>query len=254
MWRPVVHDRRTVDEDVDRAVTLCIGSSHGHRAWSRRRRVLGIPARLPLMRITGRLAPIAIVVLAVATAATAAVSDRPARAPEKGCRWEKFTSVTVGLEAWVQRCDFGFRRIDFLARGKTLAIRYSDGGEPDAVIDSFEISRGESAAAAVRRVFASHTERKLASRCVLAPFHGAVSPPPGVKRYTFVPDAKYQREVDAKRDPNEVGEPPCGEWGESPDGIQYFEAQSSRGARRILFVRIGQDTPLFDEQTLRILP
>jgi hypothetical protein len=45
----------------------------------------------------------------------------------------------------------------------------------------------------------------------------------------------------------DIPEPPCGEWGDSPDGIQYFEVHPSK----IFFVRVGQDIPLFDEQTLR---
>lgn len=36
-------------------------------------------------------------------------------------------------------------------------------------------------------------------------------------------------------------------------GIQYFEVPLGEG-RKLLFVRIGQDEPLFDKQTLRVLP
>lgn len=36
-----------------------------------------------------------------------------------------------------------------------------------------------------------------------------------------------------------------------PDGIQYFEVPAGTG-RKLLFV--GEDEPLFDEQTLRVLP
>ncbi|WP_322418997.1 hypothetical protein [Mesorhizobium huakuii] len=75
--------------------------------------------------------------------------------------------------------------------------------------------------------------------------------PAGVKRYTFSPDAAYAKGLKAKADPNEVPEPPCGDWGEMPDGIQYFEVPAGR---KVLFVRVGQDEPLFDEQTLRVLP
>ena len=83
---------------------------------------------------------------------------------------------------------------------------------------------------------------------VLAPYGGEKRP--GATRYTFVPNAAYQKELDAKADPNEVGDPPCGDWGDAPDGIQYFEVQP--GARKVLFVRAGQDEPLFDERTLRL--
>ncbi len=95
---------------------------------------------------------------------------RPSRPPVKGCAWEKASDAALGLEAWVQRCDFGFRKID------------------------------------------------------------------------------------RKADPNEVPEPPCGDWGTAPDGIQYFEAHPSSNARKVLFVRVGQDEPLFDEKTLRLVP
>lgn len=37
-----------------------------------------------------------------------------------------------------------------------------------------------------------------------------------------------------------------------PEGIQYFEVPAGEG-RRVLFVRVGQDEPLFDEQTMRVL-
>jgi hypothetical protein len=64
----------------------------------------------------------------------------------------------------------------------------------------------------------------------------------------------YAAELKKKADPDEVGDPPCGDWGTAPDGIQYWEAQPAAGARKVLFVRVGQDTPLYDERTLRLLP
>jgi hypothetical protein len=184
--------------------------------------------------------------------APAGLAAPPSRAAEKGCRWEKFADATVGLEAWVQRCDYGDRKIAFVAKGRSLAIHYSDGGAADPLVDVFDLLRGEEARAAIRRIFVAHTDGKLAARCVLAPFRGEPKAPAGVERFTFVPDARYQKELNAKSRPDEVGDPPCGDWGEAPDGIQYFEVQA--GARRVAFVRVGQDTPLFDEQTLRLLP
>ena len=178
-------------------------------------------------------------------------ADKPSRAAEKGCIWEKFLDRKVGLQAWVQRCDFGFRKIDFLARGSSLAMRYSDGGEVAPLVDVYDLTAGETAEAGLRRLFNAHTDRKIASRCVLAPYTGSPSPK-GVLRYTFLPDHAFGKELEAKANPNDVPDPPCGDFGDAPDGIQYFEVHP--GARRVLFVRVGQDTPLFDEETLRILP
>jgi hypothetical protein len=196
--------------------------------------------------------PLRLVALLVAwtTASAATAADRPSRPAEKGCAWEKLSNATLGLDAWVQRCDFGFRKVDFLIKQSSLLIRYSDGGAPDPLVDVLSLQPNETAEAGIKRIFAAHTDRKLVKRCVLAPYDGDSRP--GAKRYSFVPDPAYRKELEAKSDPNEIGDPPCGEWGEAPDGIQYFEAQPASGSRKVLFVRVGQDEPLFDEKTLRL--
>jgi hypothetical protein len=191
--------------------------------------------------------------LAVLSAAAAPKAGGPSRPALAGCAWEKVSDAAIGLEAWVERCDFGSRKIDFRLSGGSLAVRYSDGGEPDPVVDVFDLLPGESAETGIRRLFAQRTEPKLAARCMLAPYAGG-SPRAGVARYMFVPDEAYGKELGARPDSDEVPEPPCGSWGYAPDGIQYWEAQPGSGARKILFVRVGQDEPLFDEQTLRLLP
>lgn len=190
-----------------------------------------------------------ILLLAVIAATAATAADRPSRPPQKGCKWEKVTSAALGFEAWVERCDFGDRKIDFFVKGSSLFSRFSDGGAPDPLIDILPLAAGETAEAGIKRIFASHTDKKLVKRCVLAPYPGDSRP--GAKRYTFIPDKAYKKELEAKSDPNEVGDPPCGDWGDAPDGIQYFETQP--GAHSVLFVRVGQDEPLFDEKTLRLI-
>jgi hypothetical protein len=120
------------------------------------------------------------------------------------------------------------------------------------LIDVIDLLPGETPEAGVRRIFASHTDRTIAARCVLAPSR-RTKLPAGAKRYTFVPNAAYRKELKRKEDPNEVGDPPCGDWGDAPDGIQYFEVWPASKARKVLFVRVGQDQPLFDENTLRLV-
>jgi hypothetical protein len=189
---------------------------------------------------------------APATAPGGARKDAPSRAASKGCSWEKARDAKLGLEAWVERCDYGFRRIDFIFTGSSLAIRYSDGGaSPDPLVDVYALAADETPEAGVKRVFAEHTDKAIAARCVLAPARGKA--PPGVKRYTFVPDRGYAKDLAKKASPDEVGDPPCGDFGESPDGIQYFETQPGSGVKKILFVRVGQDEPLFDERTLHLV-
>jgi hypothetical protein len=176
----------------------------------------------------------------------------PSRSPQKGCAWERASDRKLGLEAWVQRCDFGFRRIDFRFSKTALTQHYSDGGEAYPVVEVFDLLPGERETAGIRRLFDTRTDKKLAGRCVLAP-DKETKPPAGVERYTFVPDKAYEKELAAKGEPDGVPDPPCGDFGESPDGIGYWEAQPRGGARKVMFVSVGQDEPLFDEQTLRLM-
>jgi hypothetical protein len=188
------------------------------------------------------------------TIAAVARADEPSpsRPPIDKCIWEKLADKTVGLAAWAHRCDFGFRQIHFEFAGNALAVKYSDGGAADPLIELYDIRSGETAEVALQRLFLEKTDKTVSARCVLAPYtEGTV--PAGIKRYTFSPDAAYGKELKALANPDEVPEPPCGDWGEMPDGIQYFEVPAG-AARKLLFVRIGQDEPLFDEQTLRVLP
>lgn len=196
------------------------------------------------------IARIVAALLMTAALPAAVQAGGPSRAAGKGCAWEEISDAAVGLDAWVQRCDYGFRKIDFLFRGNALAMRFSDGGEPDPLVEVFEQRPGESAAAAIKRVYLEHTDAGLAARCMLVPYN-AYKTPPGARHYAFAPNPAYRKELKAKERADEVGDPPCGDWGVAPDGIQYFEVRPLAKARKILFVRVGQDVPLFDEQTLR---
>ena len=120
------------------------------------------------------------------------------------------------------------------------------------MVDVLDLLPGETPEAGVSRIFRARTDKALAARCVRVAYRGSKAPT-GVKRYTFMPNAAYAKELKANANPNDVGDPPCGDWGDSPDGIQYFETWPASTVRKVLFVRVGQDEPLFDEKTLRLI-
>jgi len=187
----------------------------------------------------------------LATSATAA--DQPSRPADKGCVWRKLSDANLGLEAWVQRCTYSAKRtIDFVAKDHALVMRDSDAGEPLTVIRIFDLQAGETAEQGLRRIYAEQTDKKIAKRCVLAPYKPAAKRA-DVKRYDFVPDKAYQKQLDAVKEDG-VPDPPCGDLGTQPDSVQYFEVQPASGSRKVMLVDAGQDVPLFDEETLRLLP
>jgi hypothetical protein len=181
-----------------------------------------------------------------------AQTGKPSHPAFKNCAWERMADAAVGLGAWVQRCDYGFRKIDFVFRDNALAVRFSDSGEPDPLVEVFDRRPGESPQAGVLRIVREHTDPAIAKRCLVVPYNVG-RPPAGARRYAFAPDAAYRKELKAKQSPDEIGDPPCGDWGIAPDGIQYFEVRPADRARKILFVRVGQDEPLFDARTLQPL-
>ncbi|MEQ1692374.1 MAG: hypothetical protein ABMA00_13870 [Gemmatimonas sp.] len=202
---------------------------------------------------SGALVALLLVSAVTASRSAFAQTGAPSRAPVKGCQWERVSDTSAGFAAWVARCDFGARKIHLFIKGNSLMQQYSDGGATaDTLIESFALEPNEKPELGVRRVYRAHTAKAISDKCVMAP-HTLGKAPADVKRFTFVPNATYEKALKAKQDPNEVPEPPCGDWGIAPDGEQFFAVWPTSPARRLLFVRVGQDTPLFDEMTLQVL-
>ncbi len=204
--------------------------------------------KLPLMRSIQALTVVLCSFAAIASAQTA--SDQPSRKAFEGCKWEKLRDANAGLEAWVMRCS-GKVKSDFAMDGSKLMMRVP-GEAPFWVVQVIDLRPGETAKQGLRRFFDAHTAKALGARCLLAPYTEGEKPPPGVTRYTFVADAALKKELEAKNPPGDIPDPPCGDFGDQPDFVQYYEVHE--GARRVLLVNAGQDDPLFDEKTLRILP
>ncbi len=189
-------------------------------------------------------------ILLPSLAAAAALPAKPSRTSFTQCRWDKVSDPGVGLAAWAMTCQYDDRVIDHRLHDGGLWEHYSAGEKDLRLVEVIPLEKGEDARAAITRHFRARTDTRFVGRCEIAP-SPEKSKRKGVTRYTFVPDAAYAKEVEKNSRPDEVGDPPCGDYGESPDGIAYYEAQAGSGA--VLFVVVGQDDPLFDQETLTIL-
>src|SRR5690242_17926934 len=94
-----------------------------------------------------RILTLLVLTLAFANCAWAA-KDAPSRPAQKGCKWEKLSEAALGVEAWVQQCDFGFRKIHMYAKQNVLLSHFSDGGEDEKLIETFELQANEKPEAA----------------------------------------------------------------------------------------------------------
>jgi hypothetical protein len=190
---------------------------------------------------------LALLALPASTIAAHAEADVPSRPAIEGCTWRQITEMNNGLTSWVQSCDFGDRKIDMSFDNGNLVQTYSDGGDAEPVVQVFKVNEGETAQAAMQRAFGEKTDAATVAKCVIAPFDGNEKLEGG-DQFSFVPNADYAAELAKTATADEVPEPPCGEVGVWPDGIQYWQGKDGDGY--VMFVTVGQDAPLFDEKTI----
>ena len=126
----------------------------------------------------------------------------------------------------MQRCTYsGNRTIDFAFGDHALVMHDADVHEPLTVIRLFDLQPGESAEDGLRRIYAKLTDKKIAQRCVLAPYKPAAKRA-GVKRYDFVPDKAYQKQLDKVKEDG-VPDPPAATSARNPT-----RCSTSRCSRR----------------------
>ncbi|MFI5350828.1 MAG: hypothetical protein ACHQ2Z_14870, partial [Elusimicrobiota bacterium] len=178
--------------------------------------------------------------------------------PDEGCGWTRLNSPELSLALLYQKCDFGFRRIDFEASGKEGQVfeLYLDTAtrarSRQPVITVFAKEAEESPKAAIERIAFPKLSRHARKHCAVAAkkleFIGA-----GKKAYTIMPDDELAAET-AKKAGDGVPEGACGPLGYQPDGLGYFEFHSGENPTRFVYVDFGQEEhPLFDEKSLFFL-
>lgn len=170
--------------------------------------------------------------------------EKPARQAEEGFIWEKVSGA--GLEFWAQRSD----SIQ-VGTSETLPgafIEWIRDGHPVAtrlVMQVFELKNGK--IEDVIEQLKVYNDWNEADSCQFQPIE---SNRPGVERYVLMPTGKALEEF------KELGtrEPictTCGSWGMGNSGTRYFEIHAN-SPHKALFVEIGQEAPLFDEQSIMI--
>jgi hypothetical protein len=102
---------------------------------------------------TPQILPLALLVLlsSFLNSAPAAAAQHPAasRPAQKGCVWKTLEAPEVHFSILAQECDFGFRKITHDFRDGAVMEKYSDGGQPEKIIELFDRKDAETPEAAL---------------------------------------------------------------------------------------------------------
>ncbi|MFD2203048.1 hypothetical protein [Shivajiella indica] len=170
------------------------------------------------------------------------IIERPIREPYQGFEWEKVSGA--GIEFWAQKSD-GIQ----IGISETLPgafVERIENGKPVAVslvIQVFELKNGE-----IEDVFEFISDSKYWNEEEQCAFEKIESTRKGVDRYVLRPTGNALKEYE-ERAPSEPITHTCGNWGMGNSGIRYFEIHQSN-PEKALFIEIGQEAPLFDEESI----
>jgi hypothetical protein len=174
--------------------------------------------------------------------ATTSLIELPSRDPHFGFEWEKVSGA--GIEFWAQKNERYQVGISETLPG--AMIEMLDKGEPVAIGLVIQIFYLENQKIEDVLAFLQDDEDwDETEQCV---FRQIESNREGVTRYVLEPSGKAMEEYQLKAYQEPINFV-CGTWGMANSGIRYFEIHNNN-PHVALFLEIGQEAPLFDEQTI----
>lgn len=163
----------------------------------------------------------------------------PSRKPYEGFSWEKVSGAGITFHA--QKND-NIRVLADASLPGAVIVKDSV-SVPDTVIMIFDIKDGNPDG-----VIEVLRKERGWNDSITCEFKEVKCSRSGVKRYVMVPSGKYADITDSimKSEPLPVT---CNGWGIGNSGMRYFEIHDTRPDKAV-FVEIGQDAPLFDEESI----
>lgn len=163
----------------------------------------------------------------------------PSRQAYEGFVWKEITGA--GLKLWAQENGQIQLMADTALPGFVIKRKDLPGSQP--VIQVFDLPH--------RNIDdALETLERSAdwNPCETCRFKEIPSKRKGVRRFILLPDGRYAQKMDSLM----LSEPlpsPCNGWGVGNSGQRFFEIHDNHPDKAI-FMEIGQDAPLFDENSV----
>ncbi len=165
--------------------------------------------------------------------------EKPSREAYEGFEWETVTGA--GLKFWAQKNGNIRMLADHSVPGAVM-VRDGD-ASPATRIKIFSLENGT--INDLLMVLGKQPGWDAEQTCM---FQEIPSNRKGVKRYILKPSGKYADEINSISK-NEPVPSTCSGWGVGNSGMRYFEIHDN-APDKALFIEIGQDAPLFDENSI----
>lgn len=167
------------------------------------------------------------------------VDYRPARTPYEGFQWKQVKGA--GLSFWAQHNEQIRIMVDPAIPGAVM-VREGD-AVPHRVMQLFSLKNHS-----INDVINSLCQQPGWDEAQTCTFKEIESSRSGVHRYVLTPSGEYAREIEQAMKEEPVPST-CNGWGIGNSGMRYFEVHDSHPDKAI-FVEVGQDAPLFDENSI----
>lgn len=168
-----------------------------------------------------------------------AINYRPVRAPYEGFQWMQVKGC--GLSFWAQYNGQIRIMVDPAIPGVVM-VREGD-AVPHRVMQLFSLK-----SRSIDDVITSLRQQPGWDETQTCTFKEVKSSRSGIHRYVLTPSGEYARKMEQVMKEEPVPST-CNGWGVGNSGMRYFEVHDSHPDKAI-FVEIGQDAPLFDENSI----
>lgn len=165
------------------------------------------------------------------------------RAPYEGFEWGEITGAGLALEA---QHNENIRLLADPGLPGVVMVRNGDAC-PRMLMRVFDIENGDIEGVADILRAEEGWDGNMTCR-----FEQVKSPRRDVRRYVMVPDGDYARRIDEMMKTEPVPST-CNGWGVGNSGMRWFEIHDDT-PDKALFMEIGQEAPLFDENSVEFMP
>lgn len=176
---------------------------------------------------------------------------------EKNCTWKDFNAKSLGLYIMIQDCKWKEMSPIFTESGNAIIqtpekFKGSKNGGYK-VIEVYKKKETDEFEEVINKQFISKLSRAQKNHCIAKQSYFILDDKSKIN-YVIEPDNALQEKILQETPEGQIPKDPCGEYGISGNGfIRYFEYHPEESKTKFVFVRVGQDAPLFDEKNIKFI-